>query len=28
VMDAVDKVLLNAGTVETRPASAVSPAPR
>jgi serine protease Do len=28
VMDAVDKVLSNSGTVETRPASAVSPAPR
>jgi serine protease Do len=28
VMDAVDKILFSAGTVETRPASAVSPAPR
>jgi serine protease Do len=28
VMDAVDKILLSSGTVETRPASAVSPAPR
>ena len=28
VMDAVDKILFSAGTVETRPASAVGPAPR
>jgi hypothetical protein len=27
-MDAVDKILLSSGTVETRPASAVSPTPR